>query len=67
MWQQYKKTLVGMQLTIAAFTVAAYLMMYRAPLPAAMFFAVLQVDALLGAYWGARLKSKTPSGVVVKQ
>jgi len=59
MWQQYKKTLVGMQVTIAAFTAGAYLMMYRSFVPAAVFFVVMQIGAVFGAYWGARLKSRT--------
>jgi uncharacterized membrane protein YfcA len=63
MWQQYKKTLVGMQLSIAVMTGAAYMMVYRSLPPAAVFFAVMQVGAVLGAYWGARLKSRAQSRV----
>jgi uncharacterized membrane protein YfcA len=52
-----------MQLTIAAFTAGAYLMLYRSIAPAAVFFVVMQVGAVFGAYWGARLKSRTQSRV----
>ena len=63
MWDQYKRTLVGMQLTIAAFTAGAYVMTYRSLASAALFFVVMQVGAVFGAYWGARLKSRNQSRV----
>ena len=59
--QQYQKTLVGMQVTIAVVTTGAYLSMYRSWAAAAVFFTVMQIGAVLGAYWGARLKSRTQS------
>ena len=63
MWEQYKKTLVGMQAVIAVITGCSYLTMYRSLAPAAMFFVVMQVGAVFGAYWGARLKSRAQSRV----
>jgi hypothetical protein len=58
MWEQYRKTFVGMQVTIAAITGGAYFTMYRSFVPAAVFFVVMQSGALLGAYWGMRLKKR---------
>ena len=58
MWQQYKKTAVGMQLTIAVITAGAYWTMYRSLVPALSFFVVMQVGAVFGAYWGMRLKKR---------
>ena len=57
-WQQYRKTAVGMQVIIALITGGAYLTMYRSLAPALTLFAILQVGAVLGAYWGVRLKKR---------
>lgn len=57
-WQQYKKTFLGMQVTIALVSAGAYLMMYRSLVPVALCFAVMQIGAVFGAYWGAQLKSR---------
>jgi hypothetical protein len=52
-----------MQLTIAVFTAGAYFMTYHSLASAAVFFAVMQVGAVLGAHWGARLKNRNQSRV----
>ena len=58
MWKQYRKTTVVVQPFIATLClVMKYLM--RMPWPAvAVMFLVMQVGALLGAWWGARLRRK---------
>jgi hypothetical protein len=61
MWEQYKKTVVGMQLSIAVMTGASYMLAFRSLAPAAMFFAVMQIGAVFGAYWGARLRNRSQS------
>jgi hypothetical protein len=63
MWEQYKKTAVGMQVSIAAITAGAYLLMGRSLGQAATLFSVMQVAAVFGAHWGARLKSRAQSRV----
>lgn len=59
MWlDQYKKTFVGMQITIAIFTAVMYLAVYRQVAAAAVFFLIMQVGAVAGAYWGTKLKKR---------
>jgi hypothetical protein len=55
--EQYKKTLVSTQVLIGVITMAVLIRSHR--LTAALaFFAMMQLGALLGALWAARLKSK---------
>jgi uncharacterized membrane protein YfcA len=58
MWEQYRKTAVVMQgFIVAACAAMKYFM--RLPWPAvAVMFVVMQLGALLGAWWGARLRRK---------
>jgi len=58
MWEQYKKTFVGMQLVIAAVTAFIYLVVNKQPGLAAMFFTTMQIASALGAYWGHRLRRR---------
>jgi uncharacterized membrane protein YfcA len=59
MWlDQYKKTFVGMQVTIAIFTAAMYLGLYRQVSAAVGFFVIMQAGAIAGAYWGSKLKNR---------
>ena len=58
MWEQYRKTFVGMQVVIALVTAAMYLLFVRQWQPVGTFYATLQVAALLGAYWGDRLRRR---------
>jgi hypothetical protein len=58
MWEQYKqykKTFRGMQIAIGL-VVGAVLIVTRTWTVAAVFFATMQVGAVLGAMWGTRLK-----------
>ena len=58
MWSQYKSTSLRIQTVIAMVTCAAYFATgHRLP-AAAVFFAVMQIGAVLGAMWGVRLKAK---------
>ena len=58
MWAHYQKTFLRIQAVIAMVTLAALLATgFRLP-AAAVFFAVMQVGAILGAMWGVRLKGK---------
>jgi hypothetical protein len=58
MWDQYRRTWMGMQLSIAVMTAAVYMLMYRAWQPAALFFLVLQAGSVAGAFWATRLRRR---------
>ena len=59
MWlDQYKKTFVGMQVSIAIFTAVMYLRVDRQWTAAVGFFVIMQVGAIAGAYWGSKLKKR---------
>lgn len=57
MWEQYKRTFWGMQAIICGVSAAIFLWVHVAAL-AALFFITMQLSALLGAMWAARLKNK---------
>jgi hypothetical protein len=57
MWEQYKKTLKGMQIIIAAITAGIFVWSHLWTV-AAMFFVTMQFAAVVGAMWGQRLKEK---------
>jgi uncharacterized membrane protein YfcA len=57
MWQQYKKTLFGMQVMIGLVTTGILLWRHAWDL-AALFFITMQVGAIVGAMWGNRLRNK---------
>ena len=54
--EHYKKTFVGMQVFIALVTAALFILFHRLWIPAATFFVMMQVGALVGALWATRLK-----------
>jgi hypothetical protein len=54
MWEQYKKTAVGIQIVIAIVTIAV-VVMTRHLVAGGMFFLVMQLSAFLGAGWATRL------------
>jgi hypothetical protein len=58
MWEHYRKRFWGMQLVITSFAVGFFLTSHRGLVPAALFFAVMQLGSLLGAAWASRLKRK---------
>jgi hypothetical protein len=55
MLNQYRKTLVGTQMVIAAVTLAVHLRAHRLDVSLA-FFTAMQLGAILGAFWAARLR-----------
>ena len=57
MWEQYKKTVVGIQVTIASISGLSWYWTghWQA---AAVYFAAMQVAAVCGAAWGYRLRNK---------
>jgi len=57
MWEQYKKTFWGMQAIICAAAVSIFLWGHVLGL-SALFFATMQVGAVIGAMWAVRLKNK---------
>jgi hypothetical protein len=57
MWEQYKKTVWGMQVVIGVIA-GAVLVLSHSFGAAAFFFATMQVAAVVGAMWGIRLKGK---------
>lgn len=54
MWEQYKKTAVGVQIVIALVTLAV-LVWSRHLAVGGVFFLAMQLSALLGAGWATRL------------
>ena len=58
MWEQYRKTLLGMQLVIVLMTFAAYKLLYGSLIPTATLFVVMQVAGVAGAYWATRIKQR---------
>lgn len=56
MWDQYKRTLPGMQ-TFIWLVSAAVLWLSGNWHTAATFFVVMQISAVSGAMWGVRLRS----------
>lgn len=58
MWAQYRKTAIPIQLMILVAAVVLY-GFAKVPLPGLLLFLVaMEVGAILGAWWGARLKRK---------
>jgi uncharacterized membrane protein YfcA len=58
MWEQYRKTFGSMQVFIAVVAVALYFAFGRSWTLAAGFFLMMQVGAVFGAAWAARLKRR---------
>jgi len=57
MIEQYKKTWIPMQIGI--FGVSIFLLIRHMPLLGALYcFLVMQIAAVLGAWWGARIRRK---------
>ena len=57
MWEQYKKSLFGMQFVMWLIAGGVLLRTHRL-FAAAVFLIVMQLGAVVGAMWGARLKNK---------
>jgi len=58
MWAQYKRTARYVQATILLTCVAMYFVTGGQILAAMMFFAVMQVSAVVGAAWAANFKQR---------
>ena len=58
MWEQYKKTFGSMQAFIVLVTIALYFGLGRSVAMASGFFLMMQVGAVFGAMWAARLRRR---------
>jgi hypothetical protein len=65
MWEQYKKTALGIQIVIAIVTIGV-LVISRTLAAGGVFFAAMQLSALLGAGWAARLKRLQERGRLLR-
>ena len=54
MWEQYRKTAIGIQIVIGIVTIAVVIWS-RTLTAGGVFFVAMQLSALLGAGWAARL------------
>ncbi|HVZ37200.1 MAG TPA: hypothetical protein VG963_32480 [Polyangiaceae bacterium] len=61
MWEQYKRTFVGMQAFILVAVLCILIGSHRV-YAAGVFLIAMQLGALFGAMWGARLKRLTRGG-----
>jgi len=57
MWAQYRKTFWPMQALILAVTLAIYFGLDRLLGRAVTFFVIMQISAVIGALWAARIKA----------
>jgi hypothetical protein len=57
MWQQYRKSLVSMQVFIAMITLGVFFLLGHQWATAAAFFVVMQISAVIGAVWACRVKA----------
>ena len=56
MWAQYRKTLIPTQLLVVAVCLGAYYLGGMPPAAVAVIFIVMQVGAIIGTWWGLRIK-----------
>ena len=67
MWDHYKKTFRGIQIVIWLVTLSVYVFFGRQWQQAATFFLFMQVSAVMGAVWAARLSAmaqRRPGGLL---
>ena len=57
MWGLYKRTFAGMQVVMVLAAVCGFLFVDRSWIRVGFFFAVMQVSAVVGAVWAARLSA----------
>ena len=57
MWAHYKKTFVGVQVVIWLVAIGVYLLFGRQWQQAATFFLFMQLSAVIGSVWAARLNA----------
>jgi hypothetical protein len=58
MWEQYKKTFLGVQVMAGGVTAWVYFGMTHWWASAAMVFLTMQIGGVLGAMWANRLRKK---------
>jgi uncharacterized membrane protein YfcA len=58
MWEYYRKTFARMQVFILIISGALYYALGHRIVMVATFFAMMQVGAAVGAWWGARLRRR---------
>ena len=58
MWAQYRKTALRIQSMIVVVVIAVYFFNHRQWPTAIAVLVAMEIAAVLGAAWGARLKSK---------
>lgn len=58
MWDYYRRTLPRLQAFIALITVGLYFFLAHRWAMAAVFFVMMQVGAVVGAWWGHRLRRR---------
>lgn len=58
MWQHYKKTFFGMQVTILIVTAAVYRYLGQNWVMTLSMFVTMQLGTVVGALWGSRLSRK---------
>jgi hypothetical protein len=58
MWDQYRKTFAKTQAVVLGVTAWTYFAMGHDLARSAVFLAVMQVAAFVGAAWGVRLRNK---------
>ena len=57
MWKHYRKTFTGIQAVIWIVSTVIYFSLGHSLSRAATFFVVMQLSAVIGALWAARLKA----------
>jgi uncharacterized membrane protein YfcA len=58
MWEQYKKTFLGMQAAIVTIAYVIHTQTYRQWRTTAVFVVAMQLAAFVGAAWAVRLRRK---------
>jgi hypothetical protein len=68
MWDHYRKTFKGIQVVIWLVAIGVYVFFGRQWQQAAIFFVFMQISAVMGAVWAARLSamSQRRAGGLVK-
>lgn len=61
MWEYYRRTFARMQLFILLISAGLYYALGHRAVMVATFFAMMQVGAVVGAWWGARLRRRIGS------
>jgi hypothetical protein len=57
MWAHYQKTFIGTQFVIVLVALGVYLFIGHSLARSAVFFGVMQLSAVIGALWAARIRA----------